>query len=381
MGRRATGTVEPLKTRIRLKFTWLGIRRLETLDLAPTPANLKAADRLLSRVQHAIEAGSYRRADFFGADPTPEPELFSTVADAWLATKTGAKSTLLPYRRCKDRWKAALPDKPVDQIRHSDIAKVVKDWADAGLSGKTINNNLIVIRGIFELAEADGLVARDPTAKIEQQKHQAPLPDPFDRDEMEAILAHMAQHYAPPVANYFETLFTTGLRPSEAIAVRWGSLDTGRRALRIDKASVLWEEKGTKTHTVRDVDLTDRALAAIGRQKPFTFMRGVETPIFSNPNTGRAWGDEQRQRRAYFQPTLRALGIRQRDAYNTRHTYATLALMGGVNPAYIARQLGHSTTAMLFRVYSKWIDGADKGAEAAKLNGLQGAAPHMTGVK
>jgi len=64
------------------------------------------------------------------------------------------------------------------------------------------------------------------------------------------------------------------------------------------------------------------------------------------------------------------LGIRSRDAYHTRHTYATLALMAGSNPAYIARQLGHATTAMVFQKYSGWIDGGDNGHEARKLNAV-----------
>jgi len=42
------------------------------------------------------------------------------------------------------------------------------------------------------------------------------------------------------------------------------------------------------------------------------------------------------------------------------------------NPAYIARQLGHTTTAMLFKHYARWIDGADRGREAAKLAALFG---------
>ena len=40
--------------------------------------------------------------------------------------------------------------------------------------------------------------------------------------------------------------------------------------------------------------------------------------------------------------------------------------MAGINPAYIASQLGHANTAMLFKHYAKWIKGADSGAEAAK---------------
>jgi hypothetical protein len=35
------------------------------------------------------------------------------------------------------------------------------------------------------------------------------------------------------------------------------------------------------------------------------------------------------------------LAIRQRDAYQTRHTFAMLALMASANPMWVARQLGH----------------------------------------
>jgi integrase len=106
------------------------------------------------------------------------------------------------------------------------------------------------------------------------------------------------------------------------------------------------------------------------RQKVHSFMRGAESPIFINPVTNTPWPDVQDQRKLYFHPALRALGIRSRDAYQTRHTYATTALMAGVNPAYIARQLGHKNPTMLFKHYGKWIDGADGGFEAAKLNAL-----------
>jgi integrase len=47
--------------------------------------------------------------------------------------------------------------------------------------------------------------------------------------------------------------------------------------------------------------------------------------------------------------------------------------MAGVNPAYIATQLGHADTTMLFKHYAKWIKGADSGAEAAKARAAFGA--------
>ena len=41
--------------------------------------------------------------------------------------------------------------------------------------------------------------------------------------------------------------------------------------------------------------------------------------------------------------------------YQMRHTAATLWLASGEAPEWIARQLGHSSTEMLFRVYSRYV--------------------------
>ena len=56
-----------------------------------------------------------------------------------------------------------------------------------------------------------------------------------------------------------------------------------------------------------------------------------------------------------WQPILNYLGLKQRRAYQTRHTAATLWLASGENPEWVARQLGHSTTKMLFNVYSRYV--------------------------
>lgn len=42
-----------------------------------------------------------------------------------------------------------------------------------------------------------------------------------------------------------------------------------------------------------------------------------------------------------------------RRQYDTRHTYATMSLMAGMSPAFIANQLGHSVK-MLLSTYAKW---------------------------
>lgn len=376
MGRRPTGTVEARASGIRLKFTYLGSRQVEVLSLKPTPANIKAAERLLARILAAIDAGIYRRGDFFvDATSGPTKQTFGEYADEWLKTIVVAKSTLRSYKTALDAsWKPALGHLVIQSIRYTEIAKAVAARSKV-VSGKTLNNHLIVLRAVFAAAVADELILRgsNPIDMIKNVKHQAAEADPFDPEEKELILRDMQDRYKEPVWNYYDFAFHSGLRPSEQIVVRWPDVDWRRAKVKIHRAQVDGEEKDTKTSTIREVDLNDRALAALKRQKVHTFMKDPDGVIFRNPNTGNPWSGEQVQRKRYFKPSLRRLGIRGRDAYQTRHTFATILLMGGINPAYIAKQLGHATTAMVFKVYAKWIARADKGVEAAKANAVLSA--------
>jgi integrase len=375
MGRRATGTVEPLKGSIRLKFTVHGTRCVEPVALAPTPANIKAAQRLLENVQRAIAAGVYRREDFFeGEASTRAPTTFSEYATDWLSGWVKAPSTKRTYKTAFDAsWNPHFGTVRIDQLRQRHIRQAVAARAKE-IQAHTLNNHLSPLRECLRAAVADKLIPDSPAEGIENLPSQKVEPDPFEVEEREAVLAHMRAKYDEQIWNYFVVAFHTGMRPSEQIALIWGDVDWKKRKLRVERARVDGEEKqSTKTNHKRYVDLSDVAIAALTRQKAHTFMKGAA--IFENPNTRRPWNDVQLQRLNYFIPTLKALGLRHRDCYQTRHTFATTALMGNVNPAYISKQLGHTTMAMLFATYGRWLDGADGGAEAKKLNAALTAPP------
>ena len=76
----------------------------------------------------------------------------------------------------------------------------------------------------------------------------------------------------------------------------------------------------------------------------FVFTNSVGHALDYNKVSKRVWA-----------PTLNKLKLKYRRPYETRHTAATLWLASGENPEFVARQLGHSTTEMLFRVYSRYI--------------------------
>jgi integrase len=75
--------------------------------------------------------------------------------------------------------------------------------------------------------------------------------------------------------------------------------------------------------------------------------------------------------RSFWKITLKQIGIRYRRPYNMRHTYATIGLMSGAKPAFLAGQLGHSLR-MFFDVYAKWINSRDDRAEMVKLDAAVG---------
>ena len=63
-------------------------------------------------------------------------------------------------------------------------------------------------------------------------------------------------------------------------------------------------------------------------------------------------------RKRVWRPTLKKAGLDYREMKQTRHSFATNALISGENPLWIAKVMGHRDTDMIIRVYSKYIEDA-----------------------
>lgn len=83
---------------------------------------------------------------------------------------------------------------------------------------------------------------------------------------------------------------------------------------------------------------------ATGKNSEYVFCNLVGEPLDNKNFSDRVW-----------YPLLRHLGLDARRPYQMRHTAATLWLASGEAPEWIARQLGHTSTEMLFRVYSRYV--------------------------
>lgn len=375
MGRGLTsGGVEVRETSIRILFSYQGKQRKETLyldnaPLPPTPANVKYARRVSAEVRAKIKNGEFVYGDYFPHSPMAkkvDPGTLGSFMDTWYNQLDLKASTKAGYRRMKENfWKPKLGDKPLHAIKHSDITTALKDgnWA----SGKTRNNYVSMLSSVFSLAIADGMIDKNPCENIEAASWQKKKVDPFSLEEANLILDHMKDKYHEQVLNFYEFLFFTGLRTGEAIGLEWTEVDLRQNTVTVKQAFVTDELTDTKTSKERMVNLNSRALAALKRQKAWTYLLDTGR-VFHDPGTGKPWAYEQNARKRYWKPTLKALGIRYRRPYNTRHTYATIGLMAGANPAYMADQLGHGLN-VFFKDYAKWINKNRDDAELQKIEG------------
>jgi integrase len=374
MGRRNEGGLDIRVASIRIRFTYQGEQIKETLyldnePLPPTPANIKYATRVASEIRDKIRIGGFQYADYFPHSPRAKiaaPANIGDFMDTWYAQLELKNSTKVGYLRMKDNfWKPKLGHIAMDKVKHSDITKALKEAAWP--SGKTRNNHLSMLRRVFELALADDLIKKNPCEKIEAATWQQKAPDPFTLAEADRIIASLLERYPQQVGNYVEFMFFSGLRTSEGMGLEWDRVDLNARTVHVDKGYVYDEMvDSTKTSNARDVTLNSRALAALRRQADWTRLVGGR--IFHDPHTGKPWAYEQNFRKAFWAPTLKLLGIRYRRPYCTRSTYATVGLMAGVNPAYMAAQLGHGLD-VFYKAYAKWINTKQDDTEMDKIEG------------
>jgi integrase len=115
---------------------------------------------------------------------------------------------------------------------------------------------------------------------------------------------------------------------------------------------VLGEDEYTKNDSSqRDIRMSQVVYNALKAQEK---VKRTDCDYVFFTRNGKALDNKNVTNRVWY-PILRNLGMEKRRAYQTRHTAATLWLAAGENPEWIAKQMGHTTTEMLFRVYSRYV--------------------------
>ena len=373
--------VEFANSSIRVRFYWNGRRYCETTPYPQTAKGIKSATALRAQVVSLIKLGimdEQRYCELFPSSiqvsRSTSPTLFEYAQD-WLDSREIAKGTRKNYLSSLNLyWMPHLARRPVDQITSAELRKLIVKikWSTPSVKRSAMNR----LGAILNTAVLDGMIERNPLASIELPKRLNKDVDPFEQSEVELIIAHLYKEASPFTriyAAYFEFAMFTGMRPCEIMALRWDEIDEDKRTARICRIVADRQiRERVKNKKVRVVLLNERAMKALAEAKANAEhratreMQHAHSPYVFPPSKGNEFVNETSVLHKHFKQALIALSLRERPQYNCRHTYATLCLMTGMNPAFIANQLGHSVQ-MLLSTYARWISSASDWNEISKL--------------
>jgi integrase len=372
-------TVRKETGKLVIDFTFRGVRCREQTALDDSTQNRKRVQAVIDSILKSQREGTFQYRNFFPESAlairfettvtivspesaaagivVPTGPLFKDFATTWFDERSiewrrshikSLLSTLnghlVPY----------FGDKVVGSITKSDalefratLAKVKGRGQQEGLSAKRINEIMGLLRQILNEA-ADRFEFTSPMSKIKKLKQRKTDVDPFSLVDVQRIIATSRADYK----NYFTVRFFSGLRTGECHGLKWKYVDFEMRIIRVRETFVLGEDEYTKTDgSQRDIQMSLPVLDALkaqyeatGQVSEYVFCNLMGTPLDNKNFSDRVW-----------YPLLRHLGLKARRPYQMRHTCATLWLASGEAPEWIARQLGHTSTEMLFRVYSRYV--------------------------
>jgi len=357
------------KSLLFFDFRYQGKRCRELTTLKDTPANRRRMKSVLEKIEAEITLGMFDYRKYF-------PN--SSMADKFDAMAKGANiDNSIPlfkdfvwewYEENKVRWKRSMAytvkctlrkyliprfgHLPMNQITRPDILKFRASMANPE-TGKRISNDRInhvmtplrqiLKEGSYRYAYSTPFIDIDP---LRVPKSEV---EPFSIEEVQAIIGNVRDDFR----NYYKVRFFTGMRTGEIDGLKWKYVDFNNKVIVVRETIVDGKEDTTKTgsSSVRDIQMNSVVFEALEQQFKIT-GQGCEY-VFCNRN-GKPLDHRNVTKRVWY-PLLRHLGITRRVPYQTRHTAASLWLAAGENPEWIARQLGHANTQMLFRVYARYV--------------------------
>ncbi|QDF68524.1 site-specific integrase [Shewanella sp. SNU WT4] len=228
------------------------------------------------------------------------------------------------------------------------------------LSNDWINHVMTPLRGILNEA-AFRFDFPSPFINIKPLRIHKTVIEPFSLTEVKLFLSQVRDDFR----DYYIVRFFTAMRTAEIDGLKWQFVDLERNEIIIQETLVDGNVETPKTSaSYRSIQLSQPVVEALKRQQQVT---GDNTYVFCNAN-GKPLEHRNVTKRVWY-PALDEMDLKKRRPYQTRHTCATLWLAAGENPEWIAKQMGHSTTKMLFEVYSRYVPNATRqdGSAFARL--------------
>jgi integrase len=214
----------------------------------------------------------------------------------------------------------------------------------------TVRLALAPVRAMLATAFEEGLIRSNPAAGVRiaqrvEEHADAERAKALTEDELRALVEEMPEEWKLLV----EFLAQTGLRISEALALRWSEIDLGRRRVLVRRRLRGGSFGPPKSrYGRRDVPLStamaQRLWAARAERKA-----AEDAPVFAT-STG-SYLDAANLFGRVFKPAARRAGVPWAGFHTLRHTCATILFRRGLNAKQVQVWLGHHSPAFTLGTY------------------------------
>ncbi|MFP6252077.1 tyrosine-type recombinase/integrase [Helicobacter pylori] len=221
----------------------------------------------------------------------------------------------------------------------------------------TIHNLNANLRSFLGFCETEGFIEKSPYFSITLKNAQeAKAIDPFSLEEVKWLIEN-----APSLRlkAFLSVAFFTGMCTGEQLALLWDDIDFNQKTITINKSlNELGQITSPKNKpSIREIDLlepVEKILKELKESEPenkkFVFIdMPKRSSIFQR----------------HFKKLLKALNLKDRKLYTTRHTFASLMLSQGEEAMWVSKTLGHKDLNTTYKTYSHYIPKQDK--ERAKF--------------
>lgn len=264
------------------------------------------------------------------------------------------------------------------ELRPRLIEQWKQDLLAANTGKRTVQQSLGLLSSICKSATAQELMLSNPCLVIDGPRLPRKSIVPLSPSEVEGLRTHMIERGHIGGATLVSVLAYAGLRPSEAYALYWSDVSDG--AISVTKKVVEGRILPyTKTQVPRAVTIC-QPLASDLRE--LYMARGEPDPdqlVFPRKDGHTMTRtDIGNFRRRIFLPARKAIGREDAGPYHLRHSYASMRIAEGANPAVVAGECGHSV-ATLLKTYTHLYQGDQNGLPIADQ--IQAARDSATNIQ
>ena len=234
--------------------------------------------------------------------------------------------TLRDYGRVLEAFSRTVDKRP-EEVETDDVRRYLAGLAERGLRDGSIATHAYTLRSFFGWLETEDVITRSPMRRIRSRTaDRAATRHPLTADELERLREGCRDYRDRAL---LEFLVSSGCRLSEAVGIRTDQIDWERRSVRV-------LGKGRKQRTVyfsarAALMLSEYLQRRDGGETLFAATRAPHGPLT-------AGGIEK----ALALIGERAGLCRRIHPHILRHTFATMALRGGMELLMIQQLLGHA---------------------------------------